>query len=317
MIQELPVRPSLEHLKAQAKDLLDAFRHQAPPALQRFRQSLPGLRGLSDPALSARALALHDAQSVIAREYGFASWARLRAHVENAAALQPAHSQGETLAPSLPEALRLALVAATAAPAEAARWPDLVPLLPMRDMLIPPALAMPIFIGRASSLAALDAACAGEGLLAIFAQHRFADEKPGAADVHAIGIVARVCASGPMPDGTRWAVIKGQSWVKLEALLPQATYALARVSAFEIGGSDAARTKTLEKQLRQLALDSAFGPATREISSRIQAMNARELADMVVLRAPVSVADKAGYVAEPELSARLEKALGFMGVRAG
>src|SRR5690242_10140079 len=70
--QTLPDRPNLEHLKKQAKSLLSAARAKEPEALQRFR-ILPA------PATD---LALHDAQSVIAREYGFKSWNELREHVE-------------------------------------------------------------------------------------------------------------------------------------------------------------------------------------------------------------------------------------------
>jgi len=70
--QTLPDRPNLEHLKKQAKSLLHAARAKEPAALQRF-QILP--RPPAD-------LALHDAQSVIAREHGFKSWNELREHVE-------------------------------------------------------------------------------------------------------------------------------------------------------------------------------------------------------------------------------------------
>jgi len=60
----LPARPDLEQLKRQAKDLLADARQGNPPALARL-----------DGNISAR---LADAQFVIAREHGFASWARIR-----------------------------------------------------------------------------------------------------------------------------------------------------------------------------------------------------------------------------------------------
>jgi ankyrin repeat protein len=77
--QQLPERPNLEQLKNQAKSLLRAARTRDPAALERFR-ALPAFGGQA-PADSA-ALALHDAQSVIAREHGFPSWTALREHVE-------------------------------------------------------------------------------------------------------------------------------------------------------------------------------------------------------------------------------------------
>lgn len=79
--QTLPDRPNLEQMKKQAKSLLHAAHSKEPAALQRF-QSLPTLAKRSLAELQAADLALHDAQSVIAREYGFKSWNEMREHVE-------------------------------------------------------------------------------------------------------------------------------------------------------------------------------------------------------------------------------------------
>jgi ankyrin repeat protein len=80
--RELPARPHLEQLKKQAKSLLDKAKARDPEALQRFG-ALPSLSGRSPDAIDAADLALHDAQSVIAREHGFASWNALREEVES------------------------------------------------------------------------------------------------------------------------------------------------------------------------------------------------------------------------------------------
>jgi hypothetical protein len=78
---QLPDRPNLEHLKKQAKSLLHAAQAQDPSALERFAAT-PAFAGKSPAVLAAIGLALHDAQSVIAREHGFASWNALRDEVE-------------------------------------------------------------------------------------------------------------------------------------------------------------------------------------------------------------------------------------------
>jgi len=75
--QKLHERANLEQLKKQAKDLLHAAQSGNASALERFR-ALPAYARELEPA----ALALHDAQSAIAREYGFASWKELRQEVE-------------------------------------------------------------------------------------------------------------------------------------------------------------------------------------------------------------------------------------------
>jgi Ankyrin repeats (3 copies) len=78
---QLPDRPNLEQLKKQAKSLLHAAQTQDPAALQRFAV-LPACQEKSAAEIGALGLALHDAQSVIAREHGFVSWNALREEVE-------------------------------------------------------------------------------------------------------------------------------------------------------------------------------------------------------------------------------------------
>ncbi|HET7248885.1 MAG TPA: ankyrin repeat domain-containing protein [Gemmatimonadales bacterium] len=73
MTRRLPRNPSLEHLKKQAKVLLDELAAGNPVAHERFRALL------SRAAPAAPQLA--DAQLALARDYGFASWAKLKAHV--------------------------------------------------------------------------------------------------------------------------------------------------------------------------------------------------------------------------------------------
>jgi ankyrin repeat protein len=74
MKRELPSRPNLEQLKNQAKDLLNAHKANDPDAIERVRESYP--------AWSGAKLRLSEAQLVIAREYGFDSWPKLKHHVE-------------------------------------------------------------------------------------------------------------------------------------------------------------------------------------------------------------------------------------------
>lgn len=71
MSADLPERPSLDHLRNQAKALLRAYREGDAGAAERFR-------ALSLPPGAAPKLA--DAQRLVARAYGFASWPKLKAH---------------------------------------------------------------------------------------------------------------------------------------------------------------------------------------------------------------------------------------------
>jgi hypothetical protein len=78
----LPQRPSLTQLKLQAKELQTVHRQKRLPAAARIIANHPRFRGTSTGSVLDTPLKLADAQLVIAREYGFASWASLKHHVE-------------------------------------------------------------------------------------------------------------------------------------------------------------------------------------------------------------------------------------------
>jgi ankyrin repeat protein len=78
MSSALPDRPDLDFEKKQAKALLKAFKAGEADALSRMRTQLERLKSASSPATLA------DAQFVIARERGFESWTKLKAHIEAA-----------------------------------------------------------------------------------------------------------------------------------------------------------------------------------------------------------------------------------------
>jgi hypothetical protein len=78
----LPDRPNLAQLRRQAQELRRAHRRREPGAAARIAAHHPELKGASIDATLDRALALADAQLVVAREYGFDSWTRLKHRVE-------------------------------------------------------------------------------------------------------------------------------------------------------------------------------------------------------------------------------------------
>ena len=78
----LPANPSLENLKKQAKSLLKAQRDKDPDAARRIKAQLPRLVDAAPEAILEGELSLQEAQLVIARELGFASWPKLAEAVE-------------------------------------------------------------------------------------------------------------------------------------------------------------------------------------------------------------------------------------------
>lgn len=80
-MKRIPARPDMGHLKKQAKQLLAAWRAGSAQAMESLRTHLPAAKGCTDEALAAMDLRLHDAQSSVAREHGFASWSELSGYV--------------------------------------------------------------------------------------------------------------------------------------------------------------------------------------------------------------------------------------------
>src|SRR5262245_59250192 len=86
MPESLPLHPNLDHLRRQAKDLLRAYQAGDASARQRIARNVP------QPVGAVASLA--QAQFVLAREYGFASWVKLKLHVEAVAEAQAAAARG-------------------------------------------------------------------------------------------------------------------------------------------------------------------------------------------------------------------------------
>src|SRR3954468_21700744 len=81
--RRLPSRPELDQLKRQAKELVTEQRSGTLQACQRIREFHPKHAGALNDSIKAAPFTLSDAQLTIAREHGFASWARLRSGVRD------------------------------------------------------------------------------------------------------------------------------------------------------------------------------------------------------------------------------------------
>src|SRR5215469_13021716 len=81
MKRQLPPRPSLEQLKKQAKMILKGHQARDPQTLKRIHEQHPRWRKASEAAIQRAHFMLSDAQLVLANEYGFETWAKLKIHV--------------------------------------------------------------------------------------------------------------------------------------------------------------------------------------------------------------------------------------------
>jgi Lon protease-like protein len=325
MPRQLPPRPNIEHLKKQAKDLLHAHQTAEPEALERIREHLPALAGNTPEQIARAAFALHDAQSVIAREYGFQSWNELRAGV---AARTPAFSEANVrtlltfaLSPiahfptDVFEALRDAHGARELVEqACALPLPQRLPLLAVRNaLLLRPSIA-PLMIGRPASLASLNVAMANTPATAVcFAQHSALDEEVRDDNLHPIGCQVVVHKLMPAPNGHAHIIVEALRLVELRGLDPADPDGarFARIAPFTLDTNTGAHElPELEQKLRSCARRLAANlPEPESALSTIEALDQLDLASSIVQNLPCSVAEKAQFATERQLVEKLRLAL--------
>ena len=330
MRHELPPRPHIEHLKKQAKDLLNAHRAGERAALERIAESLPALAGRTPEQVQHAALALHDAQSVIAREYGFRSWSELRAAVAarttasySEANLRAMMAVSYTIGVPLSDEVFADLRAASAAreraaAAASAPLPERLLLLPVRNWLMMRPSIAPLYIGRPSSLAAVQAAAASpRPTLVACAQRVESEEEAQLAGLHPIGCEVLLHSVRPgLAAGQAFAVFEALRQVRLTALEPAASPGdarYARVEPYELDvEQDAEAIDGLAQQLRGCAGQLAgLLPEPEPAREMIAALDDQDLPSAIVQNLQLSVAERARLAEEPRLVERLRMALGW------
>lgn len=86
---------------------------------------------------------------------------------------------------------------------------DLLPLLPLRDVVVYPHLVIPLFVGRTKSVKALEIASESNKQILLVAQRSPNNDEPGADDLYEVGTIATVLQMLKLPDGTVKVLVEG------------------------------------------------------------------------------------------------------------
>ena len=95
---------------------------------------------------------------------------------------------------------------------------NLLPLLPLRDIVVFPGMVVPLFVGREKSVAALEAAMTGDKDIFLLAQLDPGCDDPDRDDLYDTGVVATVLQLLKLPDGTVRVLVEGQQRAQLQSL---------------------------------------------------------------------------------------------------
>src|SRR6478752_5273922 len=83
------------------------------------------------------------------------------------------------------------------------------PVLPLRDVVVFPYVAMPLLVGRPASLAAIEAAAGEDGMLFLVSQRSADMEVPAAGDLNRVGVIARIVQATRQANGTARILVEG------------------------------------------------------------------------------------------------------------
>ena len=121
----------------------------------------------------------------------------------------------------------------------------LVPVLPLRDVVVFPHMAIPLFVGREKSITALEAAMAEDKKILLVAQKSADIDDPGADDIYEVGTLASILQLLKLPDGTVKVLVEGADRARLNNLHEADGSLVASWDVIEDGEDDSAEADAL------------------------------------------------------------------------
>ena len=120
------------------------------------------------------------------------------------------------------------------------------PLLPLRDVVVYPHMAVPLFVGREKSILALEEGMSTNKKVVLVTQKDPAEDDPALDDIHQIGTLATILQLLKLPDGTLKVLVEGVSRVQLVNPIEGPKFLQTEFNELAINGLD-------EKELDALA----------------------------------------------------------------
>ncbi len=146
-----------------------------------------------------------------------------------------------------------------------------IAVLPLRDVVVFPYVAMPLLVGRSASLGAIEAAAAEAGMLFLVTQRNADTEEPAAADLHRVGTVARIIQATRQANGTARILVEGVSRARVTRYVPSSGHLRAALAdEVETQAEDAEALHVLTR--RVLALFEEYVSLHRRIPNEVVAL---------------------------------------------
>ncbi|HMH67404.1 MAG TPA: endopeptidase La [Pinirhizobacter sp.] len=193
---------------------------------------------------------------------------------------------------------------------------DVLPVLPLRDVVVYPHMVIPLFVGRDKSMRALERAMEGERQILLVAQKSPDIDDPEIGDLHTTGTLAGVLQLLKLPDGTVKVLVEGQSRVDVHDYVDESGMLSAQARVIEPVYSTNEReldvvSRSLVSLFEQLVKQSRKLPP--EILATLSGIDdPSRLADSIAAHLSVRMADKQRVLETADVGQRLELLIGLV-----
>ncbi|MBU8547088.1 MULTISPECIES: endopeptidase La [Roseomonadaceae] len=192
---------------------------------------------------------------------------------------------------------------------------ELLPVLPLRDIVVFPHMIVPLFVGREKSVRALEAVMRDDKQILLVAQKNAAQDDPGAEDLYQVGTVSTVLQLLKLPDGTVKVLVEGGRRAKIDAYKGTEPYFEAFAATAEEpkpeGRELEALARTVVAQFEQyIKLNKKIAPEVLVSINQIE--EPAKLADTVASHLNLKISEKQELLEIVGVGPRLERVFAHM-----
>ena len=192
---------------------------------------------------------------------------------------------------------------------------ELLPVLPLRDIVVFPHMIVPLFVGREKSVRALEAVMRDDKQILLLAQKNAAQDDPGADDLYQVGTVSTVLQLLKLPDGTVKVLVEGGRRAKVVGWKETQTHFEAYATAVEEPATEARETEALSRTVvsqfeQYIKLNKKIAPEVLVSINQID--DAAKLADTVASHLNLKIPEKQELLETSPVAARLERVFAHM-----
>jgi ATP-dependent Lon protease len=111
--------------------------------------------------------------------------------------------------------------------------PEVLPLLPVRDMVMYPSVILPLFVGRDMSINAVEKSLSKDRLILVTAQKDLTDEDPLPGRIYSVGVVSQIMRMLRLPDGRVKVLMQGLKKARIVEYVQETPTFLVRIEPIE------------------------------------------------------------------------------------